>query len=606
MKKSYLIPVMALLLGACANDSFTPGQNPEEEGNVRRSYLSVSLYSSAGVRAGDEDEVYVNGEEEENKINTVRFFFFTESNTACDVFKQTVTGQYLSYIDWTPYDSDIKPGNPNITVSKIAQATLGINQPAEALPPAKVIAVINPTPDVLALKNPSLSELTGLIGDYYTGLHNENFLMTNSVYADGNGNSMNKIDATLISEDNLAATEEEFNSNDTGSSKKALNIFVERVLARVDFSLNLNEEYNPSKEIIEENGNKFPIYKVSDPKVNGESKDVYVKLLGWNITTTANTSRLVKEINSAWVDDNMFGVNMPWNVAAYHRSFWAVNPEEVLYSFGSFNPDSKEQGNTNPALGYQIPSNGVANAYKTVYVQENAADYFIGQNGFLPDGPANPTKIIIGAQLVDESGSPLPLAYWANRYYLQNDLLEAVANVLNLYQETAPGQFDQIMPKYLKFENSLGDGLELPKGEDPKGYYAYVQLKPTPENETPVQWYEGPSSEKKLTTQQVNEYILNRVNYVMVWQEGNTYYYFDIKHLGADNENEDGAGKVGIVRNHLYKANLTSIEGLGTPVFDPDQVIYPEVPEHDDNVLRVDVNVLQWRIVSEDYDIVWP
>ena len=595
MKKIFLIPTMALLLGACVNDSFTPGQDSGNEDSVKRSYLSVSIYSPVATRAGG--GVYEDGEDNENKINSIRFFFFTESDTECEVFKQTATGEYLSYIDWSPLENEIKPGDPEITVSKIAQATLGINQPAQAALPAKIIAVINPTADILALNNPSLSDLTSLIDDYYTGLHDGNFLMTNSVYLD---NLNNKIIATPISAENLASSKEEFENVNSENPKKALNIYVERVLARVDFALRLTEETNPS-ETIGEGETSYVIYKVSSPTVNGETKEIYVKLLGWNLTATANTSRLIKEINSQWTD--LFGnPNQPWNSADFHRSFWAVNPPALEYSYGSFNTDSEAVGNDNPVLRNPIPANALANAYETVYVQENAADYLVGEKGLQPDGPANPTKLILGAQLVDKTGAPLPLSYWANRYYLPDDLLIAAANVLNIYQKKSDQEFVQIGSEYLQFVNTLGEGIELPDGEAEKGYYSYVQLKPTAQGETPIQWYDGPSADKPLTIQQVNEYILNRVNYVMVWSTGKTYYYFDIKHLGT----EDSYGEVGIVRNHLYKANLTSLKGLGTPVFNPNEVIYPETPDYDENVLKVDINVLQWRIVSEDYDIVWP
>lgn len=83
-----------------------------------------------------------------------------------------------------------------------------------------------------------------------------------------------------------------------------------------------------------------------------------------------------------------------------------------------------------------------------------------------------------------------------------------------------------------------------------------------------------------------------------VWKDGYTYYYFDINHFGD---------KIGVVRNHIYDADIQTLAGLGTPVYNPDEIIYPEKPvDTDDSFIAARINILSWRVVNSDININWP
>lgn len=98
-----------------------------------------------------------------------------------------------------------------------------------------------------------------------------------------------------------------------------------------------------------------------------------------------------------------------------------------------------------------------------------------------------------------------------------------------------------------------------------------------------------------------------------------TYYFLNIRHLAsptiggktpADKEyNVADAAKVpgfyGVVRNHVYKTTINSVFGLGTPVYDPDEVIIPQIPKDEDVFLAAEINILSWRIVDHGYDLNW-
>ena len=67
----------------------------------------------------------------------------------------------------------------------------------------------------------------------------------------------------------------------------------------------------------------------------------------------------------------------------------------------------------------------------------------------------------------------------------------------------------------------------------------------------------------------------------------------------------DSPGYYGVVRNSLYSASVKSINSLGTPVYDPDEKIYPEIPEKTDNPFQVTVDNINWRLVSENLQLSW-
>ena len=577
MRKSILLPCIGLILASCSSEK---NIFPDEPGGESSNFLSVSLVTTkTNSRAAD----YVDGTAQENAISTIRFYFFDIEGNATPVFKESVSGTYLSYIDWQPIPADESTGNvPGQTVEKIVNATLGINMPQTAQLPAMVLAVINPTSSLLSIQgNPSLTTLRSIVADHYTGLTSSNFVISNSVYAD-NGST---VDATIIDSDCYGTTADEAEQN-------PVIIYVERVLARLDLSINIEGGVELSEGEY--------IYPASDKAYNigGQEQEVFVQFLGWNVTSTPDASRLIKSINPQWQDD-LFGNLEIWNSNNYHRSFWAVNPpaDQFGFLFGAYQgTPNPETGNYMPALSNPMP---VPNTTATTYLQENAAEYSQIEYG---TGSPNSSKVIIAAQLVDQSGEPISMALWANRYYTPTGVVTAIANSLNLYSvTTVDGQttYTQITPAELQLLSAkevYGDDLP----DDVSSYFVYAQLTDEAEELT---WALGNDPNAPVyTTQQVNTYIINRTNFILFWNEGMTYYYFDIRHLG----NEGFPGYFGVVRNHIYAANVTSVAGLGTPVFNPDEIIYPEMPPYDNSVLTAQIRILQWRIVSQDYDLKWP
>lgn len=639
-----------MLAGCSDHESMLGNEGGMSSEPVARNYLAVSVLPTRtmGSRADDPQGEYENGTPEENKVNRVRFFFFDKDGQPVRVWRNSGTGKgYNSYIDWYPSAEDQEDVNNKPTVEKILTATLGLTLPlnSESQPnlPASVLAVINPTPKILTLNEeqasslveegdgsadaedvltgPSLTTLKDAITDYKTGLMTDNFVMSNSVYLDGT----NVVDVTEL-KDNM------FSTTIAGAEENKLTIYVERVLARLDFAIGMDG--NP---ITTENDN-FMIYQVSKKtnstddseaetpegmaedgentesaqtgcyEVDGKEVDIYVRFLGWNITGTPKKSRLIKEISSKW-GENFFSESLRWNTKDYYRSFWAINPTLKLplqenetplegdYLFGNFGVGANTTSDS-PANAFDIPEKGES---FVTYLQENAA--FDATR----DTCVYPTKVIIAAQLVKENGEPYELAEWAYKKYTLINLKKKLAeDVLHLYKKSSSESgegYKKIAPEDLTFATAaeLGEG----NSNDPGRYNVYVILSEEGAKST---WQIGdaPQTESFATSADVNKYIRDAVGDAMVWKNGYTYYYFDIQHLNTVSTTSEDPGYYGVVRNHAYKTTVKSVTGLGTPVYNPDEVIYPEKPKYDESIISAEIDILQWRIVENNYELVWP
>ena len=622
MKKLFLLPLFGFMFASCADELTV-----ENEGGVKtpgvevNSYLSLSLVPAqeastrayAGEYDGDKDGggKYVDGKKEENNVKRVRFFFFDNDGEPVPVWKTSQQNDN-SYIDWYPTDADMSGNDHKETVEKILSATLGLSY-SDDKKPASVMAIINPTDEILDLGNATFEGLQGIVNDFKTNLQIDNFVMSNAVYV----NNDKAVYTTALADENFCETPEKAVAN-------AVEIYVERVLARLDFAINMEPSSlgdniykitkpstkpstEPGEEPDEEPGEEGSNYVVADIETEAEM-EIYVELLGWNITATYNKSRLVKEVDPSWTSNQLFGATrLLWNTADYHRSFWALNPdpntEGLKYLYGNFGQVDEDYNievsdSDYPAIGKDIPKKG---EYETVYLQENASAY-----GDELTGPADSTKVIIAAQLLNSNGKPLSLAMWGYKYYTLDQLKVVFANRLNLYYEIDDNDWKKIEPEHIGFMTweqlkaaYKKAGEDIGDTED-ADYYVYPVLSTAGEAKT---WHRGNQKEDntELTVAQANTLMRDELNRAMVWNNGWTYYYFDVRHLGLENS----VGHIGIVRNHLYATTVTSLKGLGTPVYNPDQVIFPEKPEYDESIVSASVKILSWRVVSQDYDIEW-
>ena len=597
MKKLWYF-AMALGLVACQTENVDVNGG-KEAGDAVSNYMHVSLVSNAATRAVEDAGNYEDGTNyDENIVNNVRFYFFNGNAP----FVVADGKSYSNYqIDGSEKDM------PN--VERILEATIVIDtRNGDNVYPTSVVAILNPTAAVVE-KNYALDELSEVIAQVPLDA-SAGFVMSNSVYYDDATKQV--VIAAPVTAENLATTEE-------AAKAHPVTIYVERTVAKVG----LEVEAQKISDGIYDTGIKYT-------NAAGQEKSIYVNFLGWNVTGAADRSNLLKSINEAW-PANLFktgasGTDEPWNYAPYHRSFWAINPTGLGYLYDDF---------------YAAKAKTFA---QTAYVRENAAQNTAGDNNSIH------TQVIIAGQLVDDSADhkPLEVAELAGVKYYGADgeaeaaLKNAYANFGGVYKYkvSADGSGSKTEVKKIEPEDlqivtvsSFNDEGQVDSTKQGR-YYVYAKLANNA-GEGYDGWTKNPNADTfnaetdAIETDEVEEHI-HSWGHSKVWKGGYTYYYFDIRHLAnptisatkptpgdedyeskmaayklALAEAEATPGYYGVVRNHVYKCKVTSIFGLGTPVYDPDETIYPEHPEEEDTIIAAEIRILSWRIVNHSYDLDW-
>ena len=332
------------------------------------------------------------------------------------------------------------------------------------------------------------------------------------------------------------------NIGKTADEAKAnpVTIYVERVAAKVVYTA--------------ENNGKFMIGK------NVDNTEIYAQIVNFELYNDYEESRLLKKIDPTW---NSIG--FAWNDADWFRSYWAQ-------SLGTAFPENTfDWNNDNTAL------NGVN------YLGENT-------RAWSADNDVR-TKVIIKAKLVNAAGEPVEIVNWFGKDYIGEDNLKTVvANTLKYTYFWGDGlTFTGLTPADLQCTT------RLPEAEN--AYEVYFQLSNNGEQKN---WYKYENNTYNPIAVDVLNGELAEVQPALVYNDGMTYYWLDIKHLG----NAGSTTEYGIVRNHVYKVNITDIKGFGTPIYDPEEdFIVPDKPEDIVTYVSAKINILSWRVVANDYDV---
>ena len=575
-------------VGCSSEEDIAPGNNGELS---EPQFLTVNLVTNPtnGTRAtragGDQHTgnpsgaIYEEGLEAENKVTKVRFYFFDADGNAAKVKRNG--SEWVNYLEWENNVTEEEDNNmPN--VEKILTAQLIIETPKEDKLPDKIVAIINP---ITVDPNPerSLASLIGVTHDAKTAITSGNFLMSNSTYAKDNVKQM-----AVSAVGKIKKTPGE-------ALNDPVDIYVERAVAKV----RLNSSLTP----VEGTENIFKTsddgsQKVELDEATGE-QEIYVKFLGWNATAVSNKSRLVKEINPNWIP-TLFGAGgTPWNWAEYCRCFWAINAESIVYEYGAFVPNG-ESGQIEDNK-FQAQAKKKFDGTDWVYVNENASPYVPDITTSEGNSASTPTKVIISAQLVDKDGNALEFAEYGATRTTIDGLKKIFANSCGLYKKVeveGETKFVKITPEELtvKTATEVGETSDQngkPDIEKPGRYKSYVQLATDEDSK----WYASNTEDAQPLTANEANAQLQGLGSAKVWKDGYTYYYFEIRHFGD---------KIGVVRNHIYDATITKLAGLGTPVYDPDEIIYPEKPEEgEESFIAARINILSWRVVKNDVELNW-
>ena len=318
-------------------------------------------------------------------------------------------------------------------------------------------------------------------------------------------------------------------------------IHVERVAAKVVFTAAGDGKFAIEKEI--------------------EGKPVYARIKGFELYNDYQESWLIKRIDPTWN-----GIGFSWNDADWFRSYWAQS------------------------LGKAFEAN--AFAWKTDNTDINGFVY-CGENTrtWTEDADVR-TKVIVKAQLVDADGNPFEVVNWYGKDYIGEDALKTVvANTLKNTYFSGDGQtFTGLTPADIK---CVARDVNVENA-----YEVYFQLSGTGATKN---WYKYENgSYNKIADAATLDTTLATMQPALVYKNGMTYYWTEIKHLGQAGSTTE----YGVVRNHVYKVNITDITGYGTPVYNgTTDFITPDKPEDITTYVSAQINILSWRVVANDYQL---
>ena len=579
--KKLLYFAMALGLVACQTENVDVNGG---KGDAETSYLAINIVpapdqgtrAEGGQASGQPgDATYEEGYAAENKIESVRFYFFNEGAIAA-------VKDEKNYFDWKPTDTDVEgPDMPN--VEKQLKAVVVIETPKGDGLPKQIVAVINPDAEGLGEANLTLAELRDRTKNYVEDLE-DGFVMTNAVYKAGTA----EVATTAVTSANYAPTPDAAKAN-------PVNIYVERNVAKV--RVKFGEEVTVTQNRIALTDSKKQPITVS---VNGEDKQVYLELGKWNLTAQTDKGYFSKHVDASWNDNTPFA---NWNYAPYFRSFWAQNTEDAEQFWYSYNEIASKGGK----------DYGDTNNTNVIYTNENAPQVA----GATDSSVEKFTKVILAGKLVYQDGEewkPLEITKYAGitsvgEAALKTTLLNNIKDnkALYSYVETADDvTFSDVLDSDIKFKTALESEVDgVDESETTTGRYnVYLQLTEEGAKKNWAKTNVKETYKQNLLADEkaVNEYLVSSVGKAQVFATGLTYYYFPIEHL---NPLAEGIGHYGVVRNHIYDCTINAIYGLGTPVYNPEQTIYPEHPQQDETYIAARINILSWRLVNHSYDLDW-
>lgn len=530
-----------------------------------KSYLAIRINnvgSVAGSRATTTEPEYDNGTEDENHIESVRFYFFNSDGTPY-ILKNN--GQSTGK-NWLEKNGDLNTENKdNPNVSMISNPLLVIEGNTGASP-AVMIAVINPNSldgNKLGEGAKTLDDVkrTSIFSKFYDTTGNKDFVMSNSVYV---ANGVEKC-ASIVT--GFVATTPD------AAKSKPVDLYVERVVAKVQPTIDANYAATDGRKWTKIGGKdamKVGVYGTND---------IYAVVDGWGVADEDGRAELVKQVKTTWNDENL-GISV-WTSPDYHRCFWTSS---VAFAAGT-----GAEGNAPVNHSY----NDYANRQLTAcaYTLPNAP------TTVAPDPYASTlTKMVLATHLVYKDGAdykPAEICQYRGQEYLHiEDVKTEVANNFAEYYIKKGDTRTKLQPSDIEF-TTTADGI--------KDYEVVATLRPLVEGES-LQKKTG-TTEEASSYQNVNkEDLQNAMNEekAQIRKDGMAYYYVPIRHLGTDPKKP---GYYGIVRNHVYSINIQNMYGFGTPVYDPDKTIDPTIPSNDATYLAARINVLSWRVVKYNADL---
>ena len=572
---------------ACTNDddpaSVSPVNGGDKVATAEKSYMKVNFVMPGGADTRADDAVFEAGSTDENQVNNGVLFFFDGKTQVADPFiidKNNPT--------WTAEEE-----GTNINIEKKSGIIIVLENPLKN--PTSVVALLNADLKVVtnrpngtdaevkdALKAMTLDELKKVVSDFATGLTTSGkFVMSSSAYNEAENKIAAKIPADKI-----------FDERSKAKDAASVKIPVERVVAKVEVNT-----ANPTQNLAnaDTESGEAASNKVKIVNAQGEIEEVELTAVikGWWLDNTASTSLLLKDITGMDPADNDGNAD-PTDPNNHMRSYWA-NPVPGTLKHSAWKVADTET--------MALPQ----------YIQENVAS----TDEATKDNNYNATQVVVAVQLMN-GNTPIQLVKYLGKLYTQDGFNTKAINVLahkyfvedgNSYKTVSASDF-KVTYVYSKVEgegeaattkyytiaaNGAETAVTIPTGvtiPELKSYQVYTLIEKA--NADDVFYVKNDAGAYKEAT--AAEVTADLKGYtVQKWNDGMAYYFTAIKH--------DDTRKA-VIRNHVYKVKVNSINGLGTPVpFTDSEEIIPIIPENKETYISAEIDILAWKIVENNVDL---
>lgn len=457
-----------------------------------------------------------------------------------------------------------------------------------------------------------------------------NFTMSNSVFVNnpnynGTGTFTPYIAVTIGSEniytkdkDESKMTEKELADLNKIREAKAIDIYVERVCAKVYV------DAQPSFEgyFVDKDGTETQIPVLINN--NGTSVEKKITIIpefqGIGLSVTTKNARLIKNLPSTLTYSFTTAItDFQWNDVKNKRTYWETaigsNSETTGggFSYTKWSDLNNPWDNNTSAkyIEYVNPNTSASTTYDQDEATKNTKLLVRAQLKYVPEGETNEQPL----DLVKFSGG-----YWMADYLLFHAANQVVKHLAHIEEFLPEGlTADQVTAVKKEIGNLIADGNETDGKINIKKKLSLVRLTEnmkdaylaklsilTKEEKYPdlLPGLTDTALKSKVATV-VNEQVQSTLDditnrQIQYWKNGQTYFYIPIRHLGITGLTSTNYLNA-VVRNHVYKVNITKIWGLGTPVIEPGDPIDPERPEDaPDSYMTAKINVLKWRVVSSN------
>lgn len=553
--------VACALVGACTNDGVE--NNVPNTFPANQAFINVRLSDVGSMGTRGTDGGYEYGSADEHAVKTAHFYFY--DNAGLFVSEGSAwNGGNASTVD--PAENIEFRSNTVVVLENLEGKGY----------PNYMVTVLNKPAGFTAPQ--TLDEMEKLLVDGITTTADEKtyFTMSTSSYKRDDNT---KYFVTPITEENFT-----LEPVDVGNITNYVEVYVERLAAKV--TLGVSSELT-SKTIEGKDGVFYPITSTVAGDDNDETtianENLLIQFRGWKLNGTANKSHIVKNINTAWTDQEL---GFAWNKAADFRSFWgkSFNYGVGTYTYG-VNGD-------NCPLTYVNLNDNLVEVGKSTYCAENTnTATVLNTEG---NNPAAITSILLKAVVCDAEGNALDLVRYNGVLFEDEQFLSYVLNVMN-----SNGNWNVWVAGENGAYTQLDEaGVELVKN----GSGVKVQLKA---GQTLYSKNAEGQFEAIADVTAINEKLGATCTGAIGYKGGEMFYNIPIEHLNpieADATTLEEAN-YGIVRNHHYVINITKLDKVGKGIFTPEEEIVPDDTDKDTYAIGAKINILSWKVVNQNVEL---